>query len=269
MATKKWLSSYPLIFIAGMLLIFNSSCSYKQNQLLFETRSANDRSISMGVAPPEYKIQTQDILQMRNLQDINYVVTVPAGGSSSSGIGAGAAPNAPVPQTYQVENDSTVALPALGKVKVAGLTKLEAAKKIQTLYGRTVLKNPIIDLQIMNLKVSIFGEVRQPGSYMLVSDKTNLIDVLAQAGGLTDKGDEKKVKVVRGGMKDPQVLYFDLNDFRTVSNPAIILQSQDIIYVAQNKRAIKNEKMQDFSTIVQPGLLFLNTALLIFTIARK
>ncbi|RFZ92825.1 hypothetical protein D0C36_15630 [Mucilaginibacter conchicola] len=267
MATKKWLSNYRMAFTAGVLLMLTASCSYKQNQLLFETHGANDRNISMGVAPPEYKIQTQDILQMRNLQDINYVVTVPAGGSATGGTGS--APNAPVPQTYQVENDSTVALPALGKVKVAGLTKLEASKKIQMLYGRTVLKNPIIDLQIMNLKVSIFGEVRQPGSYMLVSDKTNLIDILAQAGGLTDKGDEKKVKIVRGGMKDPQVMYFDLGDFRTVSNPAIILQSQDIIYVAQNRRAIKNEKMQDFSTIVQPGLLFLNTALLIFTIARK
>ncbi|PAW92349.1 hypothetical protein CKK33_02110 [Mucilaginibacter sp. MD40] len=254
---------YTLTALAYLLV--GISCSYKQNQLLFETHVASTNSPSIaGAAPYEYKIQTQDILQMRNLQDINYVVTVPGGGSTSN-----ASSNAPQPQTYQVENDSTVALPVLGKVKVAGLTKLEAAKKIQGLYARTVLKNPIIDLRIMNLKVSVFGEVRSPGSYMLTSDKTNLIDVLAQAGGLTEKGDEKKIKIVRGGMTDPQVLFFDLNDFRTVSNPAIIMQSQDIIYVAQNRRAIKNEKMQDFSTIVQPGLLFLNTALLIFTIARK
>lgn len=203
------------------------------------------------------------MLQMRNLQDISYVVNIPVGNNNSN---AGA--SIQQPQTYQVENDSTVALPVLGKVKVAGLTKTEAAKKIQLLYSRSI-KNPIIDLRIVNLRISLFGEVRSPGSYPLTSDKTNLIDVLAQAGGLTEKADEKKIKVVRGGMTDPQVLFFNLNDFRTVSNPAIILQSQDIIYVAQNKRAIKNEKMQDFSTIVQPGLLFLNTALLIFTIARK
>ncbi|TWR28484.1 hypothetical protein FPZ42_04495 [Mucilaginibacter achroorhodeus] len=266
MPLKKTKSLFRSTITAVTLLLIGTSCSYKQNQVLFETHgAANSTSSMVGSAPYEYKIQTQDIIQMRNLQDINYVVTVPGGGGSTPG----ASSNAPQPQTYQVENDSTVALPVLGKVKIAGLTKLEATKKIQGLYARTVLKNPIIDLRITNLKVSVFGEVRSPGSYMLTSDKTNLIDVLAQAGGLTEKGDEKKVRIVRGGMTDPQVLFFDLNDFRTVSNPAIVLQSQDIIYVAQNRRAIKNEKMQDFSTIVQPGLLFLNTALLIFTIARK
>lgn len=264
MVIKKWLSKYQIILVPGILLLLCASCSYKQNQLLFETHGVTVNNQVTSPAPYEYKIQAQDMLQMRNLQDINYVFSMP-GSNSSSNTGAGI----PQPQTYQVENDSTVALPVLGKVKVAGLTKLEAAKKIQLLYSRSVLKNPIIDLRIINLKISVFGEVRSPGSYALISDKTNLIDLLAQAGGLTEKADEKKIKVVRGGMTDPQVLIFDLNDFRTVSNPAIILQSQDIIYVAQNKRAIKNEKMQDFSTIVQPGLLFLNTALLIFTIARK
>jgi polysaccharide export outer membrane protein len=264
MVTKKWCSRYQIIFLSGMLLILSASCSYKQNQLLFETHSVNLNNQVISSVPYEYKIQIQDMLQMRNLQDINYVFSMP-GGTNSNNTGAGI----PQPQTYQVENDSTVALPVLGKVKVAGLTKLEAAKKIQLLYSRSVLKNPIIDLRIINLKVSVFGEVRSPGSYPLVSDKTNLIDLLAQSGGLTEKADEKKIKIVRGGMTNPQVLVFDLNDFRTVSNPAIILQSQDIIYVAQNKRAIKNEKMQDFSTVVQPGLLFLNTALLIFTIARR
>jgi polysaccharide export outer membrane protein len=264
MVIKKWLSRCQIIFLSGLLSMLSASCAYKQNQLLFETHGVNVNNQVVSSAPYEYKIQLQDMLQMRNLQDINYVFSMP-GGSGSNNTGTGI----PQPQTYQVENDSTVALPVLGKVKIAGLTKLEAAKKIQLLYSRSVLKNPIIDLRILNLKISLFGEVRSPGSYALVSDKTNLIDVLAQAGGLTEKADEKKIKIVRGGMADPQVLFFNLNDFRTVSNPAIILQSQDIIYVAQNKRAIKNEKMQDFATIVQPGLLFLNTALLIFTIARK
>ncbi|WP_454803220.1 polysaccharide biosynthesis/export family protein [Mucilaginibacter phyllosphaerae] len=261
MITKKWLSK-SRIFGLGTL-IAGTSCSYRQNQLLFDTHVANGNIQAVSVAPYEYKIQTQDMLQMRNLQDIGYIVNIPAGNNTNN-----SGTSIPQPQTYQVENDSTVALPVLGKVKVAGLTKPEAALKIQHLYSQSI-KYPIIDLRVVNLKVSLFGEVKSPGSYPLISDKTNLIDMLAQAGGLTEKGDEKKIKIIRGGMTNPQVLLFDLNDFRTVSNPAIILQSQDVIYVAQNKRAIKNEKMQDFSTVVQPGLLFLNTALLIFTIARK
>ncbi|OOQ57761.1 polysaccharide biosynthesis/export family protein [Mucilaginibacter pedocola] len=253
-----------LAVMCGVLLMANASCSYKQNQVLFEKNAVNENMPPITSAPPEYKIETQDVLQMRNLQDISYVYSVPGGNVNSS-----SAASVPQAQTYQVENDSTVALPVLGKVKVAGLTKLEAANKIQSLYAKSVLKNPIIELKIMSLKVAVFGEVRNPGSYMLVSDKTTLVDMIAQAGGLTEKADEKTVKIVRGGMANARALTIDLNDFRSVSNPATILQSKDVIYVAQNKRAIKNEKIQDISTLAQPGLLLLNTALLIITLGRR
>jgi len=250
----------PVIYVFFMASFF-SSCSYKQNQVMFEQPAGSKDADFLRAASYEYKIETQDLLQMRNLQDISYVLNVPGTGSTASA--------APQPQTYQVENDSTAALPVIGKVKVAGLTKAEAEKTIQKLYAQSVMKNPIIDLKIMNIKVSVFGEVKTPGNYALVSDKTNLVDVLGQAGGLTDKADEKQVKIVRGGMHNPQVIMVDLSDVKTASNPVIVLQSQDIIYVAQNKRALRNGKFQDISTVAQPGLLLLNTVLLIFTLARR
>lgn len=262
MLYKKILSNYLSAAILGILVM--ASCSYKQNQVLFENAAVNDVN-QMGTNQfYEYKIETQDILQMRNLQDINYIYNVPG-----SNVGANTNGTAMVPQNYQVENDSTVALPVIGKVKIAGLTKSQAANKIQSLYGSSVLKDPIIELKIVNLKVAVFGEVKLPGSYMLTSDKTNLIDMLAQAGGLTDKADEKQIKIVRGGMSNPRAFLVNLNDFKSVSNPAIVLQSKDVIYVSQNKRALKNEKIQEVSTIVQPGLLLLNTVLIIFTLARR
>lgn len=264
MLCTKSLSSCQSAVILGALILFTSSCSYKQNQVLFENAAISDVDQAGASALYDYKIETQDILQMRNLQDINYIYNVPGGNTSA--ISGSVVMQA---QNYQVENDSTVALPVIGKVKVAGLTKLQAASRIQALYAGAVLKDPIIELKIVNLKVSVFGEVKLPGSYMLTSDKTNLIDLLAQAGGLTDKADEKQIKVVRGGMINPRAFLFDLNDFKSVSNPAIVLQSKDVIYVSQNKRALKNEKIQEVSTIVQPGLLLLNTVLIIFTLARK
>jgi polysaccharide export outer membrane protein len=264
MAHIKWLNRYRIAFFYSVMLMLCASCSYKQNQVLFETAPVTEDNSGVKPPPYEYRIETQDLLQMRNLQNINYVFNIAGGGGSANGGSA-----IPQTQNYQVENDSTVALPVIGRVKVAGLTKSEATQKIQSLYARSVLKDPIIELKIVSLKVAVFGEVRTPGSFTLTSDKTTLLDVLAQAGGLTEKADEKKIKIVRGGLSNPHVLLFNLNDFRSVSNPAIIMQSEDIIYVAQNKRAIKNEKFQDASTIVQPALLLLNTVLIIFTLSRR
>lgn len=258
-----------LICSAFILTFFFSSCSYKQTQVLFEngTPAAVKDSAAVNNKPYVYRIAPQDILQIRNLQSLKLLVDETDASGGSSGVAAGG--SAATPNNYQVEEDGSVALPVLGRVKVAGLTRAEAAKKIQDMYGENLLKNPIIDLKIVNLKVTLLGEVRTPGNYPLVTDKTNLIDLIGQAGGLTEKANEKQVKIIRGGTDNPQVILVNLNDIKTVSNPAIIMQNKDVVYIAQNKRAIRNDKLQDFSTLMQPGLLLLNTALIIYTITRK
>jgi polysaccharide export outer membrane protein len=59
-----------------------------------------------------------------------------------------------------------------------------------------------------------------------------------------------------------------MSDIASLSNPATVLQNQDIIYIGQNKKAIRNDKLQNFSLIAQPALLLLNTALIIFTLTK-
>src|ERR1700733_11789769 len=88
-----------------------TSCSYKQQQLLFQQQtSATDTgkiNSSSGSGTSEYLIKSQDILQIRNLQNAKYIVDeVP-----TSGTGGGSGVIAGEGQTYQVEDDGTVALP--------------------------------------------------------------------------------------------------------------------------------------------------------------
>lgn len=170
-------------------------------------------------------------------------------------------------QTYLVEADSTVALPMLGHVKVAGLSRAEAAHQIETLY-RKELKDPIIELKIVNLKVTLLGEVKNQGIYVLSKDYTSLVEIIGTAGGLTDKADGKNIKIIRGNLQTPQVFELDLSDLKTLSDPRIMLQNNDIIYVAQHKKAIQTQKLQSVSAVLQPILTLLNTVLIIYTLTR-
>ena len=258
-----------LLFAA---LTFNS-CSYKQQQVLFQQPYTNSDSSKLsqansGAGTSDYLIRSQDILQIRNLQSRKYIVDdAPSGASSTGSSGSGA--SAGEGQTYQVEDDGTVALPLIGHIAVAGLTRAQAAKKVEDIYRKTELVNPIIDLKIINLKVTILGEIRVPGNYPLVKDKTNLVEMLGQAGGLTDRANEKTIKIVRGDPKNPLVTEVDLSKIQTLADPRIILQNNDIIYIAQNKRAIKNDQLQNVTTTLQPGLIILNTALIIYTLIHR
>ena len=245
----------PILFLA---LFFLSSCAYKQQHALFKTDVPQPVATVPNSVYPTYKICPGDLLQIRNLQNIKYIAEEQTGSAVAT-----QAPN------YQVEEDGTVALPALGRIAVAGLTKLQAARKIEELYKSSLLKDPIIDLKIINLKVTILGEVRTQGNYLLLKDKTNLVDMIGEAGGLTDKANEKTIQIIRGNKANPQVIVADLNNIKTLANPDLNLQNGDIIYVSQNKRTVRNESMQNVSTIVQAALVFLNTALIIYTLTKK
>jgi polysaccharide export outer membrane protein len=115
----------------------------------------------------------------------------------------------------------------------------------------------------------LFGEVKAPGQITLLHDNTTLIEVLAQVGGLTDKADNRTVKIVRGGPGTPKTDVIDLSDAKILTDPKIFVQNNDIVVVAQNKRALRSEKLQDFSTTVSPFLLVFNTALIIISLIRR
>ncbi|HTK18618.1 MAG TPA: polysaccharide biosynthesis/export family protein [Mucilaginibacter sp.] len=252
--------------IVGIFIL--SSCSFKQQQLLFkEQGSIQDTSkinlSNAGNGTSDYHIKSQDILQIRNLQNIKYIVDETPTTIASGGPGTGQG------QTYQVDDDGSVALPVLGRIHVAGLTRAEAAKQIEDLYRKNLLKDPIIDLKITNLKVTMLGEVRVQGNFPLVKDKTNLIEMLGQAGGLTEKANEKNIKIIRGDPKNPTITEVDLSKTQALADPRIILQDNDIIYIAQSKRAVKNDQLLNISNTISPILIVLNTALIIYTFIHR
>lgn len=257
---------FTFVFLTFSLLLVITSCSYKQDQLLFQERNDFDnagRKDSTTVT--NYRIHPQDVLQIRNLQNISYITgdAVAANTSTSGAVGATQG------QNFQVSEDGSVALPVIGHVQVADLTRLEAADKIEDLYKKSLLKDPIIDVKIVNLKVTLLGEIKAQGNFPLVKDKTTLIEMIGEAGGLTNKANEKNVEIIRGDPQHPIVKRIDLSNIRSLADPATVLQNGDIIYVSQNKRAIQEDKVSTFTTIIQPALILLNTFLIIFTLARR
>ena len=260
-----------LINACLIFLMFVLCSCFKQQQLLFKERGPNPDSLSAvlknsGNGTSDYRIQSQDILQIRNLQNIRYLVEETP---TLNGAAGGGGTISQQGQTFQVEDDGTVALPVIGRIHVAGLTRTEAMKLIEQDYRKDVLKDPIIDLKIINLKVTLLGEIKGPGNYPLIKDKTSLIEMIGQAGGLTDKANEKNIKIIRGDPKNPQITEVDLSKTGTLADPRIILQNNDIIYIAQSKRAAKNDQLQNFNSTVQPLLLIMNTALLIYTLIHR
>ncbi|GAA4093662.1 polysaccharide biosynthesis/export family protein [Mucilaginibacter panaciglaebae] len=255
-----------ILWFASVLL---ASCSNKQDQYLFERKEA-----AADIKPADtianitnYHIRPQDILQITNVQNNRSIIDQQAGAGSAQAGQSLQTTGENGNNNYTVDDDGTIGLPALGRIQIAGLTRTEARKRIEDLYGKE-LKHPLLEVKIVNLKVTVAGEVKSPGNVPLVKDRTTLIEVIGEAGGLTEKANEKMVKIIRTN-QHAKVDKLDLSNINTLSDSRIFVQNDDIIYVLQNKKAVRNNNLQNLSLVIQPFLLLVNTALIIYTFARR
>ncbi|MEW6382253.1 MAG: polysaccharide biosynthesis/export family protein [bacterium] len=90
---------------------------------------------------------------------------------------------------FPVSPDGIINFPLLGDVPVSGLTVKEIERKITDLLGKDYLVDPKVYVSMEKYnsqKVIVWGEVQSPGAYVLTG-RTTLLEIIAQAGGLTEE----------------------------------------------------------------------------------
>jgi polysaccharide biosynthesis/export protein len=138
----------------------------------------------------------------------------------------------------RVDNQGDVTLPLVGTMTLKGLTIAQAEKKIAEAYRRKYLQNPHVSIFVKEYqsgKITLLGAVTKPGTYDYLS-RQRVLDVLALAGGLTDKaapGIEVRRAIDTPG--DPTVLFIDLDEItkRGRSDLNIEVQRGDVIFVPE------------------------------------
>lgn len=137
---------------------------------------------------------------------------------------------------YVVDNNGDIDFPVLGKIHAAGLSRWALQEKIvQELTERDLLKDMVVTIEFMNFKVSVLGEVKNPGTYSIEGDKVTILEAIAMAGDLTIYGLRDEVYVIREENGERQNFKLDLRSKDIFNSPAYYLRQNDIIYVQPNE----------------------------------
>jgi polysaccharide export outer membrane protein len=133
-------------------------------------------------------------------------------------------------ETYLVSNEGTIVFPVIGTIKVKGLTNIELAIKIQNLIDGYV-KNPIVNVRILNFQVTVLGEVNGPGTFSIEDDHLSITKALSMAGDLTIFGKRTNILIIgeEDGVKTHA--YLDLTNANVVNSPHYYLRQNDVVYV--------------------------------------
>jgi polysaccharide export outer membrane protein len=136
-----------------------------------------------------------------------------------------------------VADDGTIRVPLAGAIQVGGLSPEAAARRVEKAFkDGGFFVDPHVTLtvtQSLSQRVSVLGEVRQPGRYP-VDAKTSIIDLLAQAGGETEFASDT-VYVLRtdagGAVKRYPVNLRGLTGGVGGSAPTQLLRAGDSVFV--------------------------------------
>jgi polysaccharide export outer membrane protein len=140
-------------------------------------------------------------------------------------------------QLYLVDDEGTIDFPVLGKLKMSGLSRTAVTKMFQEKIG-VFIKNPIINFRITNFKVSVQGEVNNPGIYAVNSERVTLIEALTMAKDLTIYGKRNNILIIReiNGLKSYNRV--DITKSNFMNSPFYYLAQNDVVYVEPNKNRI-------------------------------
>lgn len=143
---------------------------------------------------------------------------------------------------YLVNADGAIDFPVIGKIKVAGLTKDEVAKVIfDAIYPKYVTEKPIIDIRLMNFRVTVAGAVRSPGVYQSKNERMTFLEAISMAGDLDIRGDREEIYLYRTNPDGTREVHkLDINDKNFLLSPYFNLQQNDFIYVQPNKSLQQN-----------------------------
>lgn len=133
-----------------------------------------------------------------------------------------------------VNNAGNITLPKIGDFKILGLTLSEAKDSLKKIYGKWLV-NPVIEVKVLNKEITVLGELRNPGKYVVDRDMNSVFDMVAMAGGFEEYANKTNIKVIRQWGKQVKMINVDLTIAGNYLNRNIQLHPGDVLVVPSKK----------------------------------
>ena len=139
---------------------------------------------------------------------------------------------------YVVDNKGNINLPIIGSINTSNQNTQILAKEIQKALSPYV-NNPTVNIRVLNFRVSVLGEVNNPGTFTVLEERVSLPQVLGLAGDLTINGD-RTILLIRNENGKNSHHNIDLTSAEFMQSPFYFLKQNDIVYVRPNNARVKS-----------------------------
>ena len=223
------------VLLGGILTATMASCVSKEkiilNQNIEEYNGTDLPSFSTTIQPDDLLMIIVSAKDQLTVQPFNLYTNLSVNPKDQSSSGQAQQ------QLYLVDNNGFIDFPVLGQLEVGGKTREQIISDLKQQLSKYVI-NPIINLRIMNYRVTVKGEVRNPGTHTISSERITLNEALALSGDLTIYGNRSNVLITREINGKRTSTRVDLTQADFINSPFYYLKQNDVVTVEPNKAQI-------------------------------
>lgn len=253
---NKHIKSVLVILIAALSL----SCATSKEIVYFQDEAiSQDNQVSLHSAIV-YKPNDLLFISIGGDKDAVAPFNLPAISYSTSSVSGNGELKMP---TYLVDNNGNIEYPVLGTVTLGGLTREQATLFLKAKISEYV-KDPIVNIRLVNFTITILGEVNNPGTFTIEDERISLTEALGLAGDLTIHGKRENVFLIRESDGKKQYTKIDLTSVNALSSPVYFLQQNDVLYIEPNKAKVRSASYNENNGIIISAVATLATIVAIF-----
>lgn len=234
---------YTFIKIVVVLFVF-TNCASKKKFVYFQDNTDTKFSSHNKVL-----LKTGDILSVKifgcdeeNLKIFN-IPTINEQNINRSYFSGGSVING-----YLIDKNGNIDFPMIGEIKLSDLS-VEEANQLIKLKLNKFLKDPKVNIHIQNFKITILGDLRNPGTIEVPNEKITLIEAIGIAGDLNITARRDNILILRDENSIITKYRVDITNSDFINSSVYFLHQNDVIYVEANKPKINSSKVTGTSSV--------------------
>ena len=241
---NKW-SSLLKLFILTLLLFGFTACTTKEDFVLFNQTKITKNHIQQEIKQEtleefknvqfEYKIQPHDRVSLIVYKHADLSTSTINSQQQERGL--------------LVNSRGDIRIPLIKSIHLAGLTQTEAEDAIESAL-QVYIKKPDVQVEVLNKRAYIIGEVKNPGEIELINEQLTLLQLIAKAGDLTDTANRQSILILRGGNSSQiKTEVVNLTDINSLKMANLMIKPNDIVYVTPNSMKTFNTGVKEIDPI--------------------
>jgi polysaccharide export outer membrane protein len=229
-----YLRKLKLQFLYILLSTIFISCGSRKEVVYFNSESIGGVAVEQKSFTPVFKVDDfLSIIITAENPETAIPFNFPYGLGLREPMNYGYTSGTPLKAGFLIDEKGEVELPIIGRVKLAGLSRVEATELLRNIYS-DYLQSPVVNINIHNFKVTVLGDCAKPGTFFIPNERITILEAIGLAGDLRMTAKRNNILVIRDRDGIRQEYRVDLTKSNILNSPVYYLEQNDVVYIEPN-----------------------------------